>query len=355
MNGPVLLYGATGYTGRDIACHLADSVDLVLAGRDAARVEAIAEPLGLPWCSFDLADAATVRAGVKDCALVVNAAGPFDQTAIPLVDACIATGVHYTDLTGEWPVFCAIMARDTAAQDAGVMLVPGIGLTVAASDCLLARAVELWPDTVRLCLGISRAQIISRGSVASAAALLDANALILRDGALTEVPAGSLARAFDYGGGLSESVAMSWADVVTGGFTTGVANIEAYSEMRWYERASYRASGLGMALTGAGPWRATGGMLSRLWPEQPRADDRRDARFIMVAEALDRWRRVRRLRLHTLDGYGTSVLTAAEAVRRILGGSAPLGFQTPARAFGSGFVVDARAGWFEPLIGRSAA
>ena len=63
----------------------------------------------------------------------------------------------------------------------------------------------------------------------------------------------------------------------------------------------------------------------------------------MVVEALDAWRRPRWLRMRTQDGYTASVLTAAAAVRRVLAGDCPPGFQTPSRVFGPVFVIDAGA------------
>ena len=109
MSGRALLYGATGYTGRAIAQQLAhDStgeLDLLLAGRDAAKVRALAEPLGLPWRAFDLTAPGAVAAALADVQVVLHAAGPFAQTAQPMIDGCLATGTHYLDLGGEWPVF----------------------------------------------------------------------------------------------------------------------------------------------------------------------------------------------------------------------------------------------------------
>lgn len=351
----MILYGASGYTGRLVATQLDEVAELVLAGRDAGKVAAVAEPMGREWVSFDLLDPAETVSALEGAAILLNAAGPFDRTAEPLIDACLETGTHYLDLGGEWPVFLDIMARDAEARASGVMLLPGIGLTIAATDCLLLRAVELWPDTVSLALGISRAQVVSRGSATSMAGLVAPTALILQGGELVEVPSGTLAKAFDFGAGLSECVAMSWADVVTGHFTTGVPNIVVYNEMRWHERATYRGTGLGMGFTGRDALRAVGGMISRSMREGPRETVRGAARFSMVVEALDPWRRPRWLRLETLDGYGASARIVEEVVRRVLAGESEAGFITPARLFGSSLVEVSGAGAFAAMSGRSAA
>jgi short subunit dehydrogenase-like uncharacterized protein len=340
MSGRALLYGATGYTGREIASRLAgEGLDLVLAGRNAERVRRLAEPLGLGWSAFSLTSADEVDAALRGVDVVLNAAGPYEQTAAPVIAACLRTGVHYLDLSGEWPAFVDAMELDRPAQAASVMLMPGVGLTIAATDCLLALARQKQPDAVKLRLGVSRPQVMTRGTVVSAARLLSSRALIRRNGELATVPAGCLAHAFDFGQGLQEAVAMSWADVVTGQFTTGVGDIEVYSELGWFERVSYRASGAAMGVTGAGAWRSLGVALGKALPEGPAESERRRAGFVMVAEAIDPWRRASRLRMRTLDGYTVSVLAAAAAVQRVLAGDVSPGFQTPARVFGPDFIL----------------
>lgn len=347
MSGRVLLYGATGFTGAEIARMLAGSVDMVVAGRNEAKVHALGEQLGVPWRSFELCDAGAVDLALEDIDLVLHAAGPFSETARPMLDGCLRKQVDYMDLGGEWPVFVEAMSLDPAAREAGIMILPGIGLTVAASDCLLATAKQRWPETTRLCLGISRAQIISRGSVESASEMMSPQVIIRKGGALTTVPAGSLVRAFDFGDGLSEATAMSWADVVTGSLTTGVDAIEVYSEMRWPERAGYRLSGMAMDVFGPQPARAIGKALSTFWPEGPGIEARGQASFVMEVHALDPWRRERRLRMRTRDGYSFSVLTAVDAVRRVLAGEGKAGFQTPSLAFGADFIFAADAARLE--------
>ena len=362
MKGRVLLYGATGYTGREIARRLsrADSpCNVVLAGRDPSAVRRLADDLNCDFRTFPLTDHRQIEGALRavQAQAVLHAAGPFAETAQPMMDACLETGAHYLDLCGEWPVFQAAMARDAPAKAAGIMLAPGVGLTIAATDCLLKHAAGEWEKTVRLRLGVSRAQVISRGSVATAARLAGPEALIRREGVLVGVPSGSLTHAFDFGDGLREATAVSWADVVTGEHSTGVRNIEVYSELGWPTRVGFRASGLAMSLVGARPWRKAGETLSALWPTSPSAQDRDEARFVMVAEALDAWGRPKHLSLRALDGYTASERLAVEAVRRVLKGPVEPGFQTPSSAFGSNFVIEAGAAeWLGriPVVGRAA-
>ena len=72
--------------------------------------DSIADELELEPCCFGLDDPATVESALQDVSLVLNAAGPFSRTALPMVEACLRTQTHYLDVTGEIAVFEAIAA-----------------------------------------------------------------------------------------------------------------------------------------------------------------------------------------------------------------------------------------------------
>ncbi len=100
MAGDILIYGATGYTGKLIA-RVAREQGLgpVLAGRNAETLKAVADRLGLASRSFDLADPARIDAALKDVTVVLCIAGPFSATSRPMADACIRRALHYLDIT----------------------------------------------------------------------------------------------------------------------------------------------------------------------------------------------------------------------------------------------------------------
>jgi short subunit dehydrogenase-like uncharacterized protein len=78
LNGTILIYGSTGYTGKLIAKTAADQgARPILAGRNLARVNAVARPLDLKARAFDLGDPARIDAAFKGVSAVLNAAGPF--------------------------------------------------------------------------------------------------------------------------------------------------------------------------------------------------------------------------------------------------------------------------------------
>ncbi len=340
MTGSVLLYGATGYTGRMLATRMkAAGVDVILAGRDAAKLHPLADRLGLPFRVFALGDSVGMDAALGDVGVVLHAAGPFLDTGAPMLAACLRTGVHYLDLAGEWPVFAGAMALEEAALSANVMIMPGVGLSIVATDCLMAMAARAAPGAVKIRLGVSSPQVISRGTIETAARLLGPEVLIRRQGEIASIPAGHLSHAFDFGDGLREATVFSWPDVITGEFTTGVPDIEIYTATEWPERLSYRNSSLAMRWTGVEPWRAMIEGAAALWPAGPSAEAKGRAGFTMVAEATDAWRRQTRIRMRTIDGYTFSAITAQAIAERVIGGEWTPGFQTPARVYGADFVL----------------
>lgn len=348
MKARVLLYGATGRCGQVIASALADlGARLVLGGQAATNLVPLARRLGVE--ARVLAADAGMAAGLCDIGLVVNMAGPFGRTAAPVIDACLEAGADYCDIAGEWPVFAAAEARDAEAAARGVMLLPGIGFATAATDCLLAITAARFPGTMRLRLGLSRPHDLSPGSVATLWAMNDRAVRIRRDGSLHERPAASLWHAFDFGAGCERAIAVSWPDLVTVRRSTGIDALEVYSAVGPLGEAAIRVGAFAAPLlqavaASAGSRTSTadrlGGRTAAPRPEPPRA--RRG--FVLVAEALDRWRRVRSLSMRTLDGYSVTTLTATGAVRAWLAGTRRPGFHTPSGLFGPRFVLDCGAG-----------
>jgi short subunit dehydrogenase-like uncharacterized protein len=132
-----MLYGAAGYTGALIAQHAHAVGHLpVLAGRSAPTVSALAEKLDLPHRTLTLDDPAALRAALADVDLVLNAAGPFLQTASPLAEASLDAGVHYLDISNELRVFRNLYDLNERARQAGVLIIPGVGFGVVATNCL---------------------------------------------------------------------------------------------------------------------------------------------------------------------------------------------------------------------------
>src|SRR5689334_2811741 len=98
MHDPFLIYGATGYSGTLIArAAAARGLKPVLAGRNAVKLGALAEELGLEHVVLSLDEPQRLDSVLREMALVLHAAGPFSTTALPMVESCLRTRTHYLD------------------------------------------------------------------------------------------------------------------------------------------------------------------------------------------------------------------------------------------------------------------
>jgi short subunit dehydrogenase-like uncharacterized protein len=139
-----MLYGAAGYTGSLIATRAVECGHRpVLAGRNAPALSVLAERLGLAHCVLDLGDPVALQVALGDVDLVLNAAGPFLHTAVPLARACLSARVHYLDISNELQVFRALYDLDEEAERVGVSIIPGVGFGVVATNCLARHVSEL--------------------------------------------------------------------------------------------------------------------------------------------------------------------------------------------------------------------
>ncbi|HTA43919.1 MAG TPA: saccharopine dehydrogenase NADP-binding domain-containing protein, partial [Bryobacteraceae bacterium] len=162
----LLIYGATGYSGRLIVQRALDrALRPIIAGRDPRAIASMATEYGLEWRTAEVDDPVSLRAMTGRAAVLINAAGPFTATAAPLIEACIETGTHYLDITGEAGTIEATSEWNDAALREGIMLMPAAGFEVVASDCLAAHVARRLPGATALKIGFDKSQATSRGSL----------------------------------------------------------------------------------------------------------------------------------------------------------------------------------------------
>ena len=336
----LVIYGASGYTGRLLAAQAGGrGLDVVLAGRDGAKLAPLSQQFGFPSRVAAVDDRDALISALVGAGVVVNCAGPFDATARPVCEACLSVGAHYLDVGGESRVFAALYDYREAAARAGVMILPGAGFVMAASDALAAHVVSRLPNVRHLWLAVSREASISRGSFASMLELPDGFAPIRRRGKLVAVPAGSLTRRFDFGQGAREAVIIPWPDPFSAFLTTGVPNIEVYLEADPFSRLVLRASALFAPALRLTPARKTLEALTPLWPDGPSEAEREASPKVLVAEAEDVYRRRVAARLFTPNVYTFTGDCVIALVERILAGDARAGYGTPAGVYGADFVL----------------
>jgi short subunit dehydrogenase-like uncharacterized protein len=331
-----LLYGANGYTGGLVA-HTAVRQGLrpILAGRNPVRVAPLAAELGLDYRAFALEDTPAV-----EVAVVLNCAGPFSHTATPKVDGCLRTRTYYLDITGEIAVFEALAARDAEAKAAGIMLLPGAGFDVVPSDCLAAHLKGWLPAATRLTLGLRGLGKTSRLTATTVVENIHRAGAIRCNGVVTPVPAAWKTKQIDLGRGPVTAVLVPWGDMSTAYYSTGIPNIEVYMTLpALLRRLMVLSRYLGWLLGTP----AVQSFLKRLVQAQasgPTEAERARGLSLLWGEASDDTGNRVRTRMQTPEGYTLTALTAVAIAQKVLAGFAPVGFQTPPRAYGVDSILE---------------
>ncbi len=134
----IIVYGATGYTGRLVAEYLAQrygiggQVTWAMAGRSAAKLaevrDLIGAPAETPLVVADADDPASLDAMVRRAGAIITTVGPYQLYGDKLVAACVAAGTDCLDLTGEPNWMAKIIGEhDAAAKKSGARIVHSCG------------------------------------------------------------------------------------------------------------------------------------------------------------------------------------------------------------------------------------
>jgi short subunit dehydrogenase-like uncharacterized protein len=145
QDGPIAVYGATGFTGGLIARELKRRrAEFLIAGRDRGKLERLSAELGgVRFQQVSLDDPAGLREMLEPCSVVAACAGPFTLHGEPVVEAAVETATHYLDTTGEQGFMRMVFERyGKRAADKGVALVSGMGFDYAPGDLIAALTAE---------------------------------------------------------------------------------------------------------------------------------------------------------------------------------------------------------------------
>ncbi|WP_439887646.1 saccharopine dehydrogenase family protein [Pseudomonas sp. MBLB4123] len=333
---PWMIYGANGYTGHLLAREAQrQGLKPILAGRNPAAVHALGSRLGLECRIFDLQHPERAHEALADVAVVAHCAGPFSATGLSMLAACLASGSHYLDITGEIDVFETAHGFDQKAREQGLVICPGVGFDVLPSDCLAACLQQALPDAEQLTLGFDTGGGLSPGTARTLLQGLPLGGRVRRDGFITAVPLGFKRRRIDFGRGAKPAVTIPWGDVATAYFSTGIGNVEVYLP-------APTALAVGMRLLD--PLRPLLGQprlqdwLARLLERRVRGPDlprRERHRSWLWGEVRNADGQIRSARLETANGYTVTVHGVLLALRHLLGYRGPGGYFTPSQLLGA--------------------
>lgn len=288
----IVLYGATGYTGRLVTDELARrGLDHVLSGRDEAKLGALERPA--PAQAVGLDDDAGLRALLEPATAVINCAGPFTLAGDALIRAAIATRTHYVDSTGEQHfIRMAFDRHGRDAERAGVALIPALGFDYTPGDCIAHLTARNLEPLAELTLGYAVEGFgMSRGTLKSALEMMKGGDVVYEDQQWRPAPLGVFRASFDFPEPVGRQSMSRFAsgEVITVPHHTRTAKVT--SLMTTSTVAPGPLAGLvpyalpGLALTLRTPLR---GLLAKgvaVLPEGPSEEARRQARFTIVARA----------------------------------------------------------------------
>jgi short subunit dehydrogenase-like uncharacterized protein len=386
MTYNLLLYGATGYTGRLIAAEgqwmgmsraePRGDCRMILAARNGAAVSRVARERSMDYRVFSLDNPAAIRRNLDAIDVVINAAGPFKFTAVPLAQAALDAGCHYVDINGELDVY--VKLRDLASKDSAsrLAIVSGAGASAAASDVLFVLALQKLLRGQPLPQGLGAVRIAhskvmdaSRGSVLTAARLLHDEVIVARASKMAGCcecagpsgpmvvcyePVCKLERAFDFCRPNDDreasahscssriAAAINAVDTLTAMYTVErlgltARAIESYLQMGTVDRFAYHFAATLSPLCALPHLRGLIEAPLSLLPEGPSRKERDEDRHVIVIEIEDVFgSRVLEWKLQTPNVYQLTaqlVVAIATAVAHRPGAES-MGWVTPADALG---------------------
>lgn len=372
QSGPIVVYGATGYTGRLIARELTRlDAEFVLAGRNASKLGELAAELdgGPPTAAVALDDPAGLRRLLEPAAAVIACAGPFTDYGEPVLAAAVDTGTHYLDTTGEQSFMKMVFDRyGEPAARAGAALVTAMGFDYVPGDMIAGLTGAGMGSIDELVMAYSiKGFGMTRGTMHSALLMAGADAISYRDGAWGPDTDGVGAGTWEFPEpvGRQAMITFPGGEAITAPRHLDVRTVRVLFSAASVLPSSRLAPAAGvlmpaMRLAMKTPLRRAGDALIARLPEGPAPDARRAARFMISCEARVGGSR----RRGTITGSDVYGLTAVSIVRGALLTAAPgydrEGALAPSQAFEAPEFLDALSAHgvsyeVEPLPDAAAA
>jgi short subunit dehydrogenase-like uncharacterized protein len=335
-----MLYGAYGHTGRRIAEEAAArGLRPVLAGRNAAAIEPLAQRLGCPCRVFSIDSAAQIAGNLGGIEAVLHCAGPFRTTGVPMMDACLRAKVHYLDITGEIDVIEAAAERHNQGIQTGVTLLPSVGFDTVPSDCLAAMLAARLPAATQLQLAFATFSRIGPGTARTMVGRMAEGGRVRVSGRIVKVPFAWKTMTVPFHSGPQQAVSIPWGDVAAAWHSTKIPNIEVYAATDPKQIATLRRTRFLFPLLRVPLVRTPLGLLIQRKLMRRSAADGADAGSSLWGRVCDGQKQSVEATLETVESYRLTVLTALAAVEKVTAGETPPGFLTPSLALGREFIL----------------
>lgn len=154
----VAVFGAYGHTGRFVVSELRKrGFTPILSGRDPDKLDALAAAHpGLEVRPASIDDPASLDRAISGAAAVINCAGPFLDTAPPVIQAALRARVHYFDVAAEQGAAIAAFEDFSGpAREAGVVVIPAIAFYGGLGDLLATAAMGDWTSADEIQIAVA--------------------------------------------------------------------------------------------------------------------------------------------------------------------------------------------------------
>lgn len=216
----VTVYGASGHTGRFVVAELlARGYSVRLAGRNAAKLASLGSrypEAEIRTASVD--DPVQLDAALAGSAAVINCAGPFLETATPVIEAALRSGVHYLDVTAEQQSARAAFENfDEAAREKGIVIIPAASFYGGLGDLLAAAAMADWSEADEIIIATALNSWHPTAGTRITGERNTARRLIFSNNALEYLADPPPKRSWDFAGefGREEMIALPMSEIIT--------------------------------------------------------------------------------------------------------------------------------------------
>jgi short subunit dehydrogenase-like uncharacterized protein len=332
-----MIYGANGYTGQLIAQQaIKRGFRPLLAGRNEQQINQMASNMHLQSRCFDLSDPNGAAEALQGVATVLNCAGPFSATAEPMIQACLASGTNYLDITGEIEVFELAKTLDEAARKAGCVLIPGVGFDVVATDCLalaLSQQLNSSPDLLEMAFCGEGGT--SPGTAKTFVELLPGGGRVRIKGQIKKVPAAWKRKRIQFSDRREWCMSIPWGDISTAYTSTHIPNIIIYTAVPRFSALLCRLASPLMPLLGLSFIQKK---LKRMVEEKvqgPNQQTRAQGSMRLWGKISSGKKQQAELFLDVAEGYEFTAHAALAVVESLHNAPPVPGYHTPASAFGT--------------------
>lgn len=336
----IVVYGSYGYTGRLIIAEcLKRQQRVMLAGRNQKALHKQSETTGYPYQVVEVYEKEKLLELLRPAQLVIHCGGPFMFTAKRMVDACLATKTHYTDITGEIAVFELLKKYSDQGVKEGIMILPGSGFDVVPTDCLALHLKERLPDATHLELAFATSGGgASRGTTKTALLGLGEGSRIRLDGKIVSVPLHQGMKEINFGTFKSIAARIPWGDIATAHFSTGIPNIAVYMAITKKLKRLLKASQyLNWLLSSKKVKRFLLKRADKM--DGPTEAQRASSKSYVKGKAWNNKYLVESS-LEMQDGYSFTAKASVEIAHKIIAGNFKTGYQTPSSVYGSNFILE---------------